>query len=99
LNVFTAILCLGFFCHHKALKRKIVMYVEGTLYPSISLLEIGRDIMPTPQGREETYAYLQVGEKTVPLLRNRHKNEWVHFCVFFGLDFSSPLVGNGGQLF
>jgi len=26
------------------------VYVEGTLYPSISLLEIGRDIMPTPQG-------------------------------------------------
>jgi hypothetical protein len=30
------------------------MYVEGTLYPSISLLEkeIGRDIMPAPQGQE-----------------------------------------------
>jgi hypothetical protein len=27
--------------------RKFVVYGEGTLYPSISLLEIGRDIMPT----------------------------------------------------
>jgi len=33
------------------------MYVEGTLYPSISLLEIERDIMPTPQGWERNYAY------------------------------------------
>jgi hypothetical protein len=33
------------------------MHVEGTLYPSISFLEIERDIMPTPQGWEETYAY------------------------------------------
>jgi hypothetical protein len=24
--------------------------VEGTIYPSISLLDIWRDIMPTPQG-------------------------------------------------
>jgi hypothetical protein len=28
------------------------VYVEGTLYPSISLLEIERDIMPTPQGMD-----------------------------------------------
>jgi hypothetical protein len=34
------------------------MYVEGNLYPWISLLEIGRDIMPTPQGWKENYAYL-----------------------------------------
>jgi hypothetical protein len=34
------------------------MYVEGTLYPSIFLLEIGRDIMPTPQGQEGNNAYL-----------------------------------------
>ncbi len=33
-------------------------HVEGTLYPSISLLEIGRHIMPTPQGCEGNYAYL-----------------------------------------
>jgi len=38
--------------------EKLVVYVEGTLYPSISLLEIGRDIMPTPQGWEGTCAYL-----------------------------------------
>jgi hypothetical protein len=32
--------------------------VDGTLlYPWISLLEIGRDIMPTPQGWEENYVY------------------------------------------
>jgi hypothetical protein len=28
---------------------KFVVYVEGTLYPWISLVEIGRDIMPTHQ--------------------------------------------------
>ncbi len=31
--------------------------VEGTIYPSISLLDIWRDIMPTPQGWEVNYAY------------------------------------------
>jgi hypothetical protein len=36
------------------------MYAEGTLYPSISLLKIGRDIMLTPQRWEENYAYLKV---------------------------------------
>ncbi len=30
-------------------KYKSVVYFEGTLCPSISLLENGRDIMPTPQ--------------------------------------------------
>jgi hypothetical protein len=31
--------------------RKFVVYLEGTLlYPSISLLQIGKDIMPTLQG-------------------------------------------------
>jgi len=46
--------------HLKCLLRKIsevftystrenLQCVDGTLYPSISLLEIGRDIMPTPQ--------------------------------------------------
>jgi hypothetical protein len=29
------------------------VYVEGTLYPSISLLKIGREIMATPQGWDE----------------------------------------------
>jgi hypothetical protein len=56
-NVFIAILCLGFFVIMKH-SKKFVMYVEGTLYPSISFLEIGRDIMPIPKGWEETYAYL-----------------------------------------
>jgi hypothetical protein len=32
----------------KALQENLV-YVDSTLHPSISLLEIGRDIMPTPQ--------------------------------------------------
>jgi hypothetical protein len=36
------------------------MYVEGALYPSISLLKIGTDVMPTPQGWEGNYAYLKV---------------------------------------
>jgi hypothetical protein len=31
--------------------------VESTLYPSITLLEVGRDIMPTPQGWEGNCAY------------------------------------------
>jgi hypothetical protein len=39
-------------------RRKFVVYVEGTLYPSISLLQIGRGIMPHPQGFEGNYAYL-----------------------------------------
>jgi hypothetical protein len=39
-------------------QRKFVVYVEGTLYPWISLLEIGRDIMPTPQGQEGNDVYL-----------------------------------------
>jgi len=43
--------------YYKAL-RKFVVYVEATLYLSISLLEIGRDIMPTSQGWERNYAYL-----------------------------------------
>jgi hypothetical protein len=34
------------------------MHVEGTLNPSISLLQIGRGIMPTPQGWEGNDAYL-----------------------------------------
>jgi hypothetical protein len=37
--------------------EKFVVYSEGTLYSSISLLKIGRDIMPTPQGLEGYYAY------------------------------------------
>jgi hypothetical protein len=41
------------------MRRKFVVYVDGTLlYPSISLLEIGRDTMPTPHGWERNYAYL-----------------------------------------
>jgi hypothetical protein len=40
-------------------KRLFVVYVEGTLYASISLLEIGMNIiMPTSQGWEGNYAYL-----------------------------------------
>jgi hypothetical protein len=33
--------------HKPPLWRKFVVYVEGTLYSLISLLEIGRDIIPT----------------------------------------------------
>jgi hypothetical protein len=51
------------------------VYVEGTLYPSISLLQIGRGIiMPTPQGWEGNDA----GVRTLPLLRSRHKNPLAH---------------------
>jgi hypothetical protein len=32
--------------------------MEGTLYPYVCLLEIGKDIMPTPQEWEENYDYL-----------------------------------------
>jgi hypothetical protein len=35
----------------------LLLNVEGTLYPSISLLKIGREIMPT-QGWDGNYAYL-----------------------------------------
>ncbi len=39
--------------------HEIEVYVDGTLlYPSISLLEIGKDTMPTPHGWERNYAYL-----------------------------------------
>jgi hypothetical protein len=38
--------------------RKFVVHVESTLYPSISLLGIGRDIRRTPQGWEGNHAYL-----------------------------------------
>jgi len=76
------------------------VYAEGTLYPSIFLLQIGRDIMPTPRGWEvlisinfpltnwEGYhAYssrmgrklcLLAGVRTLPLLRSRDKNPFVH---------------------
>jgi hypothetical protein len=37
--------------------RKSLVYLEGTLNPSISLLENGRDIMLTPREWEENYAY------------------------------------------
>jgi hypothetical protein len=40
----------------KALRENLLVYVEGTLYPSISVLEIGRDIMPTSQGWDGNYA-------------------------------------------
>jgi hypothetical protein len=40
------------------MRENFVVYVEGTLYTSISLLEIGRDIMPIPLGWEGNYAYL-----------------------------------------
>jgi hypothetical protein len=52
------------------------VYVEGTLYPSISLLKIGKEIMATPQGWDGNYAYL--GLRTLPLLRSRHKNLPIH---------------------
>jgi hypothetical protein len=29
--------------------KEFVVYLEGTFYPSISLIENGRDIMPIPQ--------------------------------------------------
>jgi len=57
--------------------RKFVVYVEGTLYPSISLLEIvgilclllkdGREIMP-----------ILVGVRTLSLLRSRHNIPPIH---------------------
>jgi hypothetical protein len=40
----------GVFFHMKHSEKNWVVYVEGTLYQSISLLEIGRGIMATPQG-------------------------------------------------
>jgi hypothetical protein len=52
--------------------RKFVMYLEGKFYPSISLLENGRNIMPTAQyssGRILT----SISIISRPLLRNRHK--------------------------
>jgi hypothetical protein len=38
--------------------EKFLVHVEGTLNPSIPLIEIGKDIMPTPRGWEGNYAYL-----------------------------------------
>jgi hypothetical protein len=38
--------------------RKFVLYVEGTLYEWISLLEIGKDIMPIKGGREIMATYM-----------------------------------------
>jgi hypothetical protein len=61
----------------KTLGKKIIVYVEGTSYPSISLLEIERDIMPTSQGWEKNYAY-SWGVRTLPLLRSRYKNAPIH---------------------
>jgi hypothetical protein len=40
----------------KALREKFIVYVEGTLYLWISLLEIGSDNIPTPQEWEGSYA-------------------------------------------
>jgi hypothetical protein len=37
--------------------RKFVLYVEGTVYEWISLLEIGKDIMPIKRGREIMATY------------------------------------------
>jgi hypothetical protein len=34
------------------------VYVEGTLYSWISVLEIGSNVTPTPQAWEGNYAYL-----------------------------------------
>jgi len=57
------------------------VYLEGTLYPSIFFLEIGRD------NWDGYYAYssrmggklcLLVGARTLPLLRSRHKNPPIH---------------------
>jgi hypothetical protein len=39
-------------------RRKFVVCLKGTLYPSISLLKMRRGIIPTPQGWEGNYAYL-----------------------------------------
>jgi len=41
--------CQWFFLYLKHSKNIYIVYLEGTLCPSISLLENGRDIMPTPQ--------------------------------------------------
>jgi hypothetical protein len=40
---------LGLMHYRKALEKKIVLYLEGTSYPSISHLENGWDLMPIPQ--------------------------------------------------
>ncbi len=45
-------------CPSQSTRRKFVVYVEGTLHPRISHLEIERDIMPTPQGWEGNDACL-----------------------------------------
>jgi len=52
--------------------------VEGALYPSIFVLEIETDVMPTPQGWQGNYAYLLVGVRTLSLLRREHKNPPIH---------------------
>ncbi len=57
--------------------RENLWCVEGTLHPSISLLEIGRDIRPTPQGWEGNYALL--------LLKSRHKELPIHTPNDIGL--------------
>jgi hypothetical protein len=48
------------------------VYVEGTLYPAISLLEIGRDLM-IPQGWEGNY-----GVRTLP---------FIHLMIYIGLVY------------
>jgi hypothetical protein len=49
------------------------VYVEGTLYPFISLLQIGKDIM-LYLSRMGGKLCLLVGVRTLPLFRSRHKN-------------------------
>jgi hypothetical protein len=52
--------CQWFFLYVKHLKKIYIMYLKGNLCPSISLLENGRDIMPTPQwweGNLPTYSF------------------------------------------
>jgi hypothetical protein len=49
------------------LRRKFVVYVEGTLYPLISFLESGRGIL-----------CLLIDVRTLPLLRSWHNNPPIH---------------------
>jgi len=54
------------------------VYVEGTLYSSISLLEIDRDINYAYSSRVGGKLCLHIGVKTLPLLSSRHKNTPIH---------------------
>jgi hypothetical protein len=53
---------------YTCVKQVYVVYVQGTLYPSISLLEIGREI---------------VSVRTLPLSNCRHKNSTIIRIVIY----------------